>query len=607
MLANITVDKKAVRNKSFLYRVPKKMSPRTGSLVLVPFHGQRVVGVVNSVLKDEDKQIRPFRIKEIESIIYPQSLLDEAQLKLAQFISKKYFAPISSVIFAMLPHYLRGIRSSKKILEIIKKNASISQKEKIHPKTQRNYLLFDPKNKYSLKVYQKAIKLTLSRGESALFLVPDLSLEIIKEIKKLSSKSIILNKDKNTDKENFIQWQKVKEGKVNLIIGSHMALFAPLPNLGLIIVHHENDPFYKNDQLPKYHLREVALEFGRLSQASIILQSQTPSLESILSVKKGILKLIPYKSFNIKLGLRKRNNHIKIVDLKNERGLLSLLVIDTIEKNLKKEKRTLLFLNRRGFSRFLICQDCGYSRHLNSNELLPTICPDCSGTNLKEHSFGTRRLEFEMKKLFRQARVIRLDKENLEIEKSSLKSRILNADIVIATSYIFKIEETLFDSIIVILAEIGLSLPDFRSKEELFSTLFWALKMGREKIIQTYYPEHKVIKHLLEDNFGNFADEELRLRKENNYPPFTTLIRLTFDDKNEKKVKQEGKKLAKMLNQLNNTFGSPNEILGPAKVFIQPKNKFKIEIILKGKNPYSLLSLVPENWKVDVDPIELLK
>lgn len=605
MLANITVDKKAVRNKSFTYRIPQKMSPRTGSLVLVPFHGQRVVGVINSVIKEE-RQARPFQIKEIESIIYPQALLSEAQIKLAQYISRKYFAPISSVIFAMLPHYLRGIRSSKKVLEVIEKSKNYLQ-IKTTRKAGRNYLLFDAQNKYTLKVYKKAVTATLSRDETALVLVPDLSLEIVKEIKKLSRKSIVLNKDKNTDKENFIRWQKIKEGKINLVIGSHLALFAPLVNLWLVIVHHENDPFYKNDQSPKYHLREVAIELSRLKKANLILESKTPSLESYLRTKKAELKLIPYKNFNIKLGLNNKSSPIKIVDLKNERGLLSLLALETIENNLKNKKRTLLFLNRKGFSRFLICQDCGYSKHLSPDETMLAVCPDCSGTNIKEHSFGTRRLEFEMKKIFKTARIARLDLESSKTEKKDIELIIHESDIVIATSYIFKIEQMLFDSVIIILAEIGLSMPDFRSEEELFSTLFRALSLGKNKIIQTFYPEHKVIRYLIEDDFANFADEELRQRKENSYPPFSILMRLTFEDKKEKKVNREGTRLAKTLSDINQTFGSPNEILGPAKVFIQPKNKSKIEIILKGKNPYPLLSLVPEKWKVDVDPIELLK
>ena len=314
-------------------------------------------------------------------------------------------------------------------------------------------------------------------------------------------------------------------------------------------------------------------------------------------LKKKKIELIPYKKIDAPLGLKK----IKLVDLKNERGLLSLLSLKTIKNNLKKKKKTLLFLNRKGFSRLLICQDCGYSKHLSSTESAPAVCFDCSGTNLREHSFGTRRLEYEIKKLFPKAKVLRLDKENESF--LNLKSKILNHDIIIATSYIFKYNLT-FDSIVIILADIGLSLPDFRGEEELFSTLFRALKLGKEKIIQTFYPEHRVIKYLLLDNFKSFAEEELKIRAQNNYPPFTTLIRLTCAGKN---ARGEAAKLVGLLNKLNQSDNSPNEILGPAPVFIQPKGNLKYEIILKGKNPYPLLSLVPETWKVDVDPVELLK
>lgn len=603
MLAQITVDKKAVRNKSFTYRIPKNMSPRMGSLVLVPFHGQRVVGVVNSIQKDETKR---FKIKEIESVIYPQALLNNRQLKLAQFIAQKYFAPFSAVIFAMLPHYLR---EKKRPLLVNREQRTVSSKQAAGslPRQQagrKQYLIFDPQNKYTLKIYQKAINSTLKRGESVLFLVPDISLKIMQEIKKLSKESIIFNKDKNTDKENFILWQKIKESKINLVIGSHLALFAPLPNLGLVIVHHENDPFYKNEQSPKYHLREVAIELARLNQANLILQAEIPSLETYLLAREKKLELIPYQNFKAKLGL----TGIKIIDLKNERSLFSLPALKTIEKNLKNKKRTLLFLNRKGFSRFLICQDCGYSKHLSSIESALAVCPDCSGNNLKEHSFGTRRLEFEMKKLFPQAKILRLDKESKKIADCRLQTA--DYGIIIATSYIFKFD-LIFDSVIIILAEIGLSLPDFRSEEELFSTLFRALSLGKEKIIQTFYPDHKVIKNLLQDNLADFAEKELRLRKENNYPPFSVLMRLTCAGKN---ASSKAKKLARDLNRLNQIYHSPNQILGPAPVFIRPAGSpralargLKFELIIKGKDPYPLLSLVPDNWKVDIDPIELLK
>jgi len=606
MLADITVDKKAVRNKSFTYLIPQNIKPRVGSLVLVPFRNQRVVGIINSIKKEESKR---FSLKKIESIIFPQTLFSQNQLKLASFISIKYFAPISSVIFTMMPHYLRHIKRSETINKILSKQSTVNSKQnnpleapnyKLQPK---HYLLFDPQNKYSLSIYQKAIEKTLNRKQNVILLVPDLSMDIVKYAKKISSRSLIINKDNNTDKQIFLKWQAIRDGKYNLIIGSHLALFAPLENIGLIIVHHENDQYYKNDQSPKYNLREVATELARLYNSSLILQSEIPSLESYLKAKRKEFKIIPYKNFNAKLGTQTKQK-IKIIDLKEERGLFSLKTIKTINQNLKNRKKTLLFLNRKGFSRFFICQDCGYSKHIESNQSTPAVCPECKSTTGREHSFGTRRLEFEMKKMFPKARILRLDNESKK--NLGLKFRISDFDIIIATSYIFKFDY-LFDSVIIILAEIGLSFPDYKSEEELFYTLFRALKLGKNKILQTFYPQNRVIEHLLKDNFDDFAKDQLISRKNNDYPPYSTIIRLTYEEKGNKKINLEAKKLKKMLNKLNNSYNSPNEILGPAPVFIQPKTRYKVEILLKGKNPYPLLSLVPGNWKVDVDPFELLK
>ena len=485
--------------------------------------------------------------------------------------------------------------------------------------TSRHYLLFDPQNKYTLKIYQKAIKSTLGRGQNVLFLVPDLSLGFIRQIKLLSKKSLVLDKKSLTDKEFFLKWQAIRQGKFDLVIGSHLALFAPLENLGLVIVHEERNQFYKNEQLPKYHLREVAIKLAQLNNANLILQAEIPSLESYLALARKKLQLIPFE----KIPSLSLHQKIKIIDLKQERDLLSLTAINKIESNLKQRKKTLLFLNRKGFSRFYICSDCGYSKHLESDESAPAVCPQCSGANGREHSFGTRRLEFELKKLFPKARVLRIDKEKTyannpilslrgrrsrpwqsnEIASPLTRNDRKTYDIIIATSYIFKFD-LIFDSVIIILAEIGLSLPDFRKEEDLFYTLFRALKSGREKIIQTFYPEHRVFKYLLLNDFKTFANKELRSRQENNYPPFTTLIRLTYQGK---PAKREADKLINLLNKLNQSENSPNQILGPSPVFIQPNAGNKYEIILKGKNPYPLLSLVPQNWKVDVDPVELLK
>lgn len=599
MFANIIVNKKAVRNRSFTYRIPKELGVKPGSLVLVPFRGKRIAGVVESISKARPK----IKTKTIESLIYPTALLPFLHLKLASFIAKKYYAPYAAVIFDMLPNYLKRIKRGETLAKVTRNSKLVtSKKAKQYPQlpvishqSSKRYLLHDPEGNQSLKIYQKAIKDNLKKGKQILFFVPDLGLPIVEKIKRLSAQSIVLDSTKS-EKEGFKEWLEAKFGKYNLIIGSHLALFAPLKNIGLIIVHHEDDSMYKNEQTPKYHLREVAKELARLSKATIILQSQLPSLESYLGVVRKKFKLL-------KFGSRRRNSP-KIIDLRAEKGLISLELEKKLEDNLKNGKRTLLFLNRRGFSRFFTCLDCGYGEHKGAQDPITSICPKCRGSKTKEHSFGTQRLEYEMQQRYQKARTLRIDKDFAE-NHQELSREIEKSQIVIATSYIFKLEFKIFDTTALILTEIGLSLPDFRNREQLFRTLNRALSLGKEKIVQTFYPHEP----LLVQSYQEFIQDELELRKTENYPPFSTLIRLTLEDqeKNGSKIQKKAKSLAKDLQKLNQTYPTQTEILGPAPVFIPKRDKIKLEIILKGKNPYPLLSLVPNMWKVEVDPVDVLR
>jgi len=593
--ANIIVNKKVLRRRSFLYQLPKDIKAKEGSLVLVPFRGKKVVGIIDSFVKD--KQNPPFKVKEIENVLYPKKLLTKEQIALASYIAQVYFAPFPSVLFSMLPLYLRGIKRGSTVADFFKKN--IQAKEKCNEKKNYRYLLFDPQDNHSKRIYKTAIKKNLKTNKNILFLIPDTSLEIAKKIEKLSPKSLLLNPNKNP-KEQFKDWLKIRNNEVNILIGSHLALLSPLQNIGLIIVHQESNSMYKNEQLPKYHLRDVAKKLAQIHGASLILEDKIPTLESYLEYKNKRYNLLPQKSLNKSLGTKP----LKIIDLRSERGLITSALESMLKNNLTSQKKTLLFLNRKGFSRFVVCLDCGHSKHLQADEATDAICPKCKGSNNKEHSFGTKKLEHELKKLFPSAKILRIDKENPEIK--NLKLKIKNYDLVVATSYIFKQKFPLFDAVGVILAEIGLYLPDFRSEERLFRTLFNVLKLGKEKIIQTFYPNHELIQYLLKDDYRFFAENELEKRKNNDYPPYSKLIRLTLE-KDKGKIKNEGEKLAKNLAELEKNYSLEAEILGPSMVFIQPKNTEKIEIILKGKNPYPLLSLVPPKWRVDIDPIELLK
>jgi len=369
--------------------------------------------------------------------------------------------------------------------------------------------------------------------------------------------------------ERYDQWQKIKKGEVKIVIGARSAIFAPVQNLGIIIIDEEHDSSYKSDTTPRYNAKDLAKYIAEKNNCPLVLGSATPDIETFYEAKEG-------KKCNL-YTLSKRANEallpeIELVDLRTElamgnKSMLSFKLQEEIQKNLRNKKQTILFLNRRGYSTFLLCRDCGYvfkckncnislTYHKFDNKLkchycgfeqtVPSTCPECGGNKVKYFGTGTQKLEEEIHKLFPDATTIRMDIDT--VTKKNSHETILNKfknekiDILIGTQMIVKGHHFPNVTLVGVIAADGiLNMEDYKAPEKTFQTIVQvAGRSGREEpgrvIIQTYNPDHYAIIHSKAQDYQGFYKTEIPLRKMLKYPPFCDIILIRFQGTNLKEL-----------------------------------------------------------------------
>ncbi len=425
--------------------------------------------------------------------------------------------------------------------------------------------------------------------------------------------------------ERYDEWQKIKENKAKIVIGARSAIFAPVENLGIIIIDEEHDSSYKSEMSPRYSAKEIANFMAKQNNIPLVLGSATPSINTFAKAKRGKIELIT---------LTKRANKsslpdVNIVDLRQElangnRSIISNKLYDEIEKNLKNKEQTILFLNRRGFSTFVMCRDCGYTvkckrcninltYHEYSNTLKCHycgyetknlhICPSCKSKNIKYFGTGTEKLENEIKKLFPTATTIRMDIDT--VTKKNSHEEILNKfkneniDILIGTQMVVKGHHFPNVTLVgVIAADSSLNIEDYRANERTFDILTQvAGRAGREKegrvIIQTYNPENFVIECAKKQDYDDFYNTEIELRRQLKYPPFCDIIMFGVSSSNKQEVELASKKLHSILEKNCKNYNVRLDIYRPvASPISKIKNKYRWRIIAKCNLSNTIVNLV---------------
>ena len=455
------------------------------------------------------------------------------------------------------------------------------------------YLLFGVTGSGKTEIYLQLIEKKLKDNKSSIMLVPEISLTpqtVDRFIARFGEDKIAVLHSKLSIGERFDQWNKIKEGRAKIIIGARSAIFAPVKDLGLIIIDEEHDESYKSEMSPRYDAKEIAEYIAKTNKIPLILGSATPDLKSYYKAQNGEITL---------LTLTKRANNsnlpvVEIVDLREElangnKSMLSRKLQEEIHKNLLMNKQTILFLNRRGFSTFIMCRDCGYTvkckrcditmtYHKNENKLkchycgyeenVVKECPECHSKNIRYFGAGTQKLEDEVHNIFPDATTIRMDVDTVSKKNSHEeilnKFRNENINILIGTQMVVKGHHFPNVTLVgVIAADSSLNLGDFRANEKTFQTLTQvAGRAGRGEyegkvIVQTYNPDNYAIEYSKMQDYNLFYNTEIELRKQLKYPPFCDIILIDMSAKNLSELKNVAKNLHSYLKNrvINEKFG----------------------------------------------------
>jgi primosomal protein N' (replication factor Y) (superfamily II helicase) len=510
------------------------------------------------------------------------------------------------------------------------------------------FLLFGVTGSGKTEVYLRALASVIAAGKRGICLIPEIALtrQTVERVAgRFAGRVAILHSDLSLG-EQFDEWQRIMEGNCDVVIGPRSALFAPVPDLGLIIIDEEHEWTYKqDDRSPRYHAREAAIELARLSDAVVILGSATPDVGTFYRAQQGEYRLVELKERITPRG-HSPLPEVTIVDLREElkagnAGLFSRSLASAIQETLAHREQAILFLNRRGTATFVRCRNCGFvmrcprcsialTYHSAEKRLLchrcrhtvplSQSCPQCS-RRLRFLGIGTQRVEEEMGRLFPEARVLRWDSDAIgkryghEALLEDFRNR--KADVLVGTQMIVKgLDLPQVTLAGIISADTGLNFPDFRSGERTFQLLCQVagragrgLKTGRV-IIQTYTPDNYAVRAAAGHDYPGFYEKEIAFRRRYSYPPFSQMVRLVYSHSDERSCRSEVERVYRLiLEGIHRDEADALNVIGPAPAFaLRARGIYRWQMLLRGSDPTGSLSrlALPRGWIVDVDPLGLV-
>ncbi len=485
------------------------------------------------------------------------------------------------------------------------------------------YLLHGVTGSGKTEVYIKLIEKVLKLGKTAIMLVPEISLtpQMVSRFEQVFGNKIAALHSALSDGEKYDEWRRIVRGEVSIVIGARSAVFAPLTNIGIIIIDEEHSDSYKQDNNPRYNAKDIAIERARNYNCPVLMGSATPSLDTYARAVKKVYKL---------LNLPNRVNgkdlpHIDIVDMNEEmkysKGHFSKRLLDEIKKTVKNKEQVILLLNRRGYSSFVSCKNCSYTMkcpncdisltyHKSSNMLrchycgygtnLLHTCPSCGENSISTLGVGTEKIEEELNSLIEDAKILRMDVDTTS--KKGMHKKMITAfknheyDILLGTQIVAKgLDFPLVTLVGVINADTSLNIPDFRSSENTFDLLCQTSgRSGRSKnqgkvIIQTFNKDHYAIKYSKEHDYIGFFTKEMDIRRKLKYPPYYFLCYLKISGKDDNYILNEANKIKRSLERnLSSTI-----ILGPSPATVfKINNIYRYGIIMKYKNSKDLYDVL---------------
>ncbi|HSO11132.1 MAG TPA: primosomal protein N' [Anaerolineales bacterium] len=491
------------------------------------------------------------------------------------------------------------------------------------------------------EIYIRAAEEVVRRGKQAIILVPEIALtpQTVRRFLRRFPGQAGLVHSKLSEGERYDTWRRARAGNLRVIIGARSALFAPLPNIGLIVADECHDSSYHQSEPPFYHAVNAAQAYAHLCGAVCVLGSATPTaIQRHQADTKQIHKLSLPKRIAEK-GLPP----VHVVDMRDElkaghRGTFSRLLLNELESTLKRGEQAILFLNRRGTATYIFCRDCGYvlkcpncdsplTFHMEEKERLlchtcgyergkPKGCPQCGGRQIREYGLGSEKVEAEVNALFPKAKTLRWDWDTTRTKDAHemILTHFANhkADVLIGTQMLAKgLDLPMVTLVGIVLADVGLHLPDPFAAERVFQVLTQvAGRAGRSErggkvVLQTFDPHNQVIQSAAKHDVDGFYQYELAQRKRLGYPPFTRLVRLEYRDQDQTAAEKE---MQRVVQRLSAGGGGQSTMIGPVPCFFaKVGGLYRWQIILRGANPQELLRDVKlDGWRIEVDPTSLL-
>jgi primosomal protein N' (replication factor Y) (superfamily II helicase) len=646
---------RALGRETFTYSVPEGFDVVPGHRVTVPFGRRSTYGFVVSLGTEEPEvETKPISEAGADPLLLPH------QVALARLVADHYWVPLIECIRAMLPPRVRGTgktgseastrqRRHTRLLELA--TGPAPGLEKVTPTDEQTAalevvganavtLLHGVIASGKTEVYLAAAERALSEGLRVLLLVPEISLtpQLVQRVRARLDAPIAVLHTQLTELERAQQWWKTRRGEAQVVLGSRSAVFAPIPRLGLICLDEEGSTAYKQERTPRYEAGWVARRLASVTGARLIAGSATPSVATYFEASKGDLALA-----RLTRRVRGHEAEVELVDMRDEaaegnRQPLSRRLVEVVARTLEHEEQTILYLNRRGLSTYVMCRDCGRSvqclgcsvalvQHAEIDGLvchycgyaraMPSVCDFCGSRNIRGLGMGTQRLEGMVKKMWPAARVLRLDSDVARGPDSYFRIwetfSERRADILVGTQLVTRgLDLPAVTCVGVVDADLPLHFPDYRSAENTFSLVVQvAGRAGRDGrpsrvIVQTSNPEHYALRGAAAGDYEGFYNAELPARKAFVFPPYADLAVLTRTDRDDALAAAAAREAAEMLATGLLRDGIDGiRVMGPSPAFIHRlRGEYRWQVTLKGDGLERARHLAPRgrDWSYDVDP-----
>lgn len=651
-------------NKLWTYKKPGEFAVAPGSRVEAMLGKRLLIGWV--IEESDTADIAEELVKPFLRLVDESPLINANAMDLAKWMAGMYFCSLGEALAVISPS---AGKEAKKLVSAPKDSGvfnelniamaapvpSMEQTAALHEvlsKSCGRWYLYGPTGTGKTEVFLEAAEATLKEGRGVIYLVPEIALtkQVIDALHQRFGEGCAVLHSGLSPQKRLSEWKRIQSGKATVLVGARSAVFAPVKNLGLIVLDEEHEGSYKAGSTPRYHARQVAMKRALTEKARLIMGSATPSVEAWNLMLDGSLK---------KLELSKRlaggaMPSIEIVDMRSENSTFSEKLVEAIRLNKKEGSQSILFLNRRGFSYFWSCKSCGaelkckhcsvgLTYHKGKERLIchycgyqlepPKACPECGSLDTAWAGFGIEQVEEEAGRLFPDMTIARLDTDAVQrkglLEKTLTEFRDGKIDILLGTQMVAK--GLNFPGVKlagIILADSSLNLPDFRAAERTFSLLTQVagragrFSKGGRVIIQTYRPSSAVLQMAASGSVDDFYTEELKTRKLLGFPPYTRLLRLVGRSKSRLTAEAEMQKLADIILHLSalsdNSGLQHTEILGPAECpLAMIAGNYRWQLILRSKEPGAARSLLtmaladlklPSGYylEIDPDPVSLL-